>query len=160
ALPFLARVITAHGGKTTLHVGAGLRLGASLPRVMNTPRCAGPMLCVLPFVSVAPTGHSRRAYLLLVGGHGHWLPGRALVVRFGGYACEIATSAAEALQVCDAQRPRVVVTDLTMPNLDGRGLAGWLSARYPSVPLLLMTGQDLDEATVADLRRTFAAVLR
>jgi CheY-like chemotaxis protein len=46
-----------------------------------------------------------------------------------------------------------------MPNLDGQGLARWLRARYPSVPLILLTGEDLDAPNLAGLRRFFTAVL-
>jgi CheY-like chemotaxis protein len=71
----------------------------------------------------------------------------------------MALSAAEALRHCDAQRPRVVVTDLSMPNLDGLGLAEWMHLRFPSVPLILMTGQFLDPSTRTALARIFTAVM-
>jgi len=117
------------------------------------------MLSVAPLVAATKTGGVRRPYVLLVDDHEQSLRRLDQVVRGAGYPCQFATSAAEALARCDAQRPQVVVTDLSMPNLDGRGLAGWMSSRFPSVPLILMTGQALDTETVADLRRTFTAVL-
>ena len=55
--------------------------------------------------------------------------------------------------------PSVVVTDLAMPRLDGRALARWFKARYPSVPILLLTGEVLDCTTKSALNRTFEAVL-
>src|SRR3954471_14942712 len=99
------------------------------------------MLSVAPMVHLAHIARPRPAYVLLVDDHIQSLRRLSMVVRSAGYTCEIASSATEALAFCDWQRPQVVVTDLTMPNLDGRGLAVWLKARYPSVPLILMTGQ-------------------
>jgi CheY-like chemotaxis protein len=52
----------------------------------------------------------------------------------------------------------VVVTDLAMPNLDGHGLALWLKQRFPSIPIILVTGEWLDEETRALFRQTFTEV--
>jgi CheY-like chemotaxis protein len=46
-----------------------------------------------------------------------------------------------------------------MPNLDGQALARWLRARFPSLPIILMTGQDLDPTTRRSLLSTFTAIL-
>jgi CheY-like chemotaxis protein len=51
------------------------------------------------------------------------------------------------------------VTDLAMPNLDGKALARWLRARFPSIPIILMTGQDLDATARGGLLSTFTAIL-
>ena len=64
------------------------------------------------------------------------------------------------LVYCDCRTPRAVFTDLTMPKIDGQGLARWLKARYPSVPIVLVTGQHLDEFDLAVLQNTFVAVLK
>ena len=50
------------------------------------------------------------------------------------------------------------MTDLMMPNLDGHGLALWLRKRFPSVPIILLTGEDLDPRTRDRFRETFTAV--
>jgi CheY-like chemotaxis protein len=52
-----------------------------------------------------------------------------------------------------------VVTDLAMPNLDGQRLARWLRSRFPSLPILLMTGEFLDPPLRRSLQRTFTAIL-
>lgn len=103
-------------------------------------------------------GPSETPYVLLVDDHQPSLQSLSQVVERSGYRCVMAGSATEALARCDAQRPQVVVTDLSMPNMDGCGLALWLNSRYPSIPLLLMTGQELDASDLEDLRRTFTAV--
>lgn len=116
------------------------------------------MMSVLPITMPA---HVRpaRPYVLLVDDHQPSLTRLCQVVKSAGYPCLTAASGAEAVALCEARRPQVVVTDLSMPNLDGLGLAGWLSQRYPSVPLILMTGQKLDTTDVDALRRSFTAVL-
>lgn len=116
------------------------------------------MLSVLPIV-FTPRIRRPTPYVLLVDDHEPSLRRLCQVVKGAGYPCVAAVSAAEALAHCEVHRPQVVVTDLSMPNLDGVGLAGWLKLRYPSVPLILMTGQQLDSSSVDSLRRTFTAVL-
>ncbi len=98
-------------------------------------------------------------FVLLVDDHEPSLIKLQKLVESAGYACVATPSAPEALVLCDARRPTLVVTDLSMPRLDGQGLARWLKARYPSMPILLVTGEVLDAPAQASLRRTFAAVL-
>lgn len=57
----------------------------------------------------------------------------------------------DALIYCDRHRPHVVVTDLSMPALEGDVLARWLKARYPSLPIVLVTGQDVSDPAVRAL---------
>jgi CheY-like chemotaxis protein len=38
----------------------------------------------------------------------------------------------------------LVVTDLQMPGMDGRAVAGWLRAHRPEVPVMCVTGVSLD----------------
>jgi CheY-like chemotaxis protein len=84
---------------------------------------------------------------------------RALV-ESAGYRCVTARSGADALVVCAEHRPQAVITDLSMPDLDGSVLAGWLRARYPTVPLVLLTGQDLDGPAFERLRPAFSSILQ
>jgi CheY-like chemotaxis protein len=81
------------------------------------------------------------------------------VIESAGYHCVTARSATDALIYCDRRRPQAVVTDLDMPGLDGSMLARWLKARYPTLPLLLVTGQDLEAVDLDDLRTHFAEIL-
>jgi two-component system C4-dicarboxylate transport response regulator DctD len=99
-------------------------------------------------------------FILLVDDHAPSLRQLQDVVTMFGHLCVSAGSASDALVYCDARSPRVVVTDLCMPDLDGQGLARWLKARYPSLPIILVTGEELDSATLASLRQTFEEVLK
>ncbi|WP_422926950.1 response regulator [Singulisphaera sp. PoT] len=108
--------------------------------------------------SFAAQSRTQQPYVLIVDDHISSLKRMSQIIERAGHACETAESASQAVAICDRRRPQVVVTDLAMPNLDGCGLASWLGARYPSIPLLLMTGQMLDARELVDLRRRFTAV--
>jgi CheY-like chemotaxis protein len=81
------------------------------------------------------------------------------LIETAGWPCATSLTGADALVYCDALEPLAVVTDLAMPGIDGGVLAHWLKARYPSLPLILVTGEDLDEATLGGLRVCFSAIL-
>ena len=66
------------------------------------------------------------------------------LIRLAGFASVATRSATDALSCCYHRRPEVVVTDLVMPGPDGRALAKRLRRRFPDVPILLVTGQNLD----------------
>jgi DNA-binding NtrC family response regulator len=99
------------------------------------------------------------SYVLVVDDHEPSLRRLEELITLSGYPCVAASSGTEALLCCDRSRPRIIVTDLTMPNLDGRGLALWLQARHPSVPIILMTGQAFDSRSLGEMKRIFTAVL-
>jgi CheY-like chemotaxis protein len=117
------------------------------------------MLSVAPHLVAPVPAAAGDAYVLLVDDHEPSLRRLGELLQRLGHRCISARSGAEALSCCDRRRPSVVVTDLMMPNLDGRGLARWLQPRCPSVPIILMTGQELDSRALCELQRTFAAVL-
>ena len=58
----------------------------------------------------------------------------------------VASSGAEALQIVTAQGASIdlIITDMTMPDMDGLAVAHELYARVPHVPVLIATGHDLD----------------
>jgi CheY-like chemotaxis protein len=81
------------------------------------------------------------------------------VLDHNGLGCVTAPSGTEALVYCDEHRPHVVVTDLSMPGIDGGVLARWLKARYPTVSIVLVTGQQMTEARQLDATGVFSAIL-
>ena len=117
------------------------------------------MMSVVPLLITPAMAAGLHPYVLLVDDHEPTLRRLDELLSNSGHRCIAARSASEALACCDHLRPRVVVTDLAMPNLDGRGLARWLQARCPSVPIILMTGQVFDPSSLDELERTFTAVL-
>jgi CheY-like chemotaxis protein len=107
----------------------------------------------------APTALPAEPFVLLVDDHESSLHQLRALVELMGHACVPARSAFDALIYCDDRPPVAVVTDLAMPLLDGQGLARWLKARYPTVPIVLVTGHELNDSDRATLRTTFVAVL-
>jgi CheY-like chemotaxis protein len=95
-------------------------------------------------------------FVLLVDDHEPTLWNLQKVLVGEGYSCVATPSATDALSLCNGRRPALVVTDLAMPRLDGHGLACGLKARYPSLPIVLVTGEPVDPATEARYRGTFA----
>ncbi len=57
-----------------------------------------------------------------------------------GHAVTIASSGAEALECTARHTYDIVITDLGMPEMNGRMLAERLRARYPALPILLLSG--------------------
>jgi CheY-like chemotaxis protein len=117
------------------------------------------MQSVFPLLITPAVTAGAESYVLLVDDHEPSLRRLDELLRNSGHRCIAARSGAEALACCDSRRPRVVVTDLAMPDLDGRGLARWLQSRCPSVPIILMTGQVFGPGSLDELERTFTAVL-
>jgi CheY-like chemotaxis protein len=81
------------------------------------------------------------------------------LVKFAGFASVAARSATDALACCYQRKPGVVVTDLDMPGPDGRALARRLRKRFPEVPIMLVSGQNLDHPDWAVPDGLFEAVL-
>jgi len=63
-----------------------------------------------------------------------------------GYHVLTAASGEEALRVIDKETDGVdlIITDMTMPDVDGAQLARRLYERSPDVPVMIASGHDLD----------------
>lgn len=77
-----------------------------------------------------------------------------------GYRVRTAASGREALESVGTPPPAdVVVTDMTMPDMDGAGMARGLLAVAPGVPVIIVTGHDLDQKTL-DLPPNVVEIVR
>jgi CheY-like chemotaxis protein len=56
-----------------------------------------------------------------------------------GYACLRAYMGREGLALIDEKRPHIVLTDLSLPDIDGFTLLRHARAKSPSIPGILMT---------------------
>jgi CheY-like chemotaxis protein/anti-sigma regulatory factor (Ser/Thr protein kinase) len=65
---------------------------------------------------------------------------------------EFAVDGKEALSKIAADRPAIVVTDLVMPGMNGLDLVAAISADYPGLPVVLMTGKGSEEIAVKALK--------
>jgi two-component system cell cycle sensor histidine kinase/response regulator CckA len=85
----------------------------------------------------------------------------ARALKRAGYSVLEAASAAEALSACERHGTtdgksegdaiRLVVTDLSMPEVSGRELADRLRHRYPALPVLFMSGYTEEAALCEEL---------
>ncbi len=137
-------VIPAHGGTHRRscrprgrHSESGRVLDVGLPRCRTRPtQRTTPMLSIATLVVVPGVLAPPDPYVLLVDDHEPSL--RA--PRPGGRgsrgiaACRRTLRHRGAALLRRDPSPSVVVTDLSMPNLDGHGPGRWLQARHPSAP--------------------------
>jgi CheY-like chemotaxis protein len=75
-----------------------------------------------------------------------------LLSKSPGLAVVFAESGAEALEKIEASPPDIVVTDLVMPGMTGLELVSTVVSRYPSIPVILMTGKGTEETAVQALK--------
>jgi two-component system response regulator GlrR len=74
-----------------------------------------------------------------------------------GYQVEQASSAEQALAQIELARPRLVITDLRMPGMDGMALFQHLHVKDPSLPVILLTAHGtIPDAVQATQRGVFA----
>jgi two-component system cell cycle sensor histidine kinase/response regulator CckA len=73
----------------------------------------------------------------------------------------VASSGVEALQIVAAQGASIdlIITDMTMPDMDGLDVARELYARVPHIPVLIATGHNLDP-TQLDLPPNVVEIIR
>jgi len=83
------------------------------------------------------------------------------VLRQRGHRVVEASGAAEAVKVFGREKVNVLVTDIAMPDTDGRTLAESLQKEWPDLPVLFMSGhlheqERLSNRSVAFLAKPFA----
>jgi two-component system response regulator MprA len=72
-------------------------------------------------------------------------------LRLSGFAVELAEDGLEAIARVGAVRPDVVVLDVTMPGVDGLGVARRLRQDGDRTPILMLTARDAVDDRVAGL---------
>ncbi|CAN5354535.1 response regulator [soil metagenome] len=70
----------------------------------------------------------------------------------GGWLVRFANNGVEALESLKREVPRVVLTDLQMPEMDGLTLVQKIRELYPQIPIILMTRAGSEEVAVQALR--------
>jgi CheY-like chemotaxis protein len=68
------------------------------------------------------------------------------IVETHGFRVQLSRSGADALSwLAHADPPRLVLTDLIMPGMDGVELARRIHADWPHLPIVILTGHSADE---------------
>lgn len=70
-----------------------------------------------------------------------------------GFEASYAEHGAQALDSIGAARPDLVLTDMVMPQMDGLQLVETIHARFPALPVILMTAHGSESVAVQALRR-------
>jgi len=74
------------------------------------------------------------------------------ILRREGYRCSSATEARKALELLEAQRPDLVLTDLKMPDVDGMEILRRAHAVDPAMPVIMITAFSTIESAVAAIK--------
>ncbi len=75
----------------------------------------------------------------------------------GGHRVAYAPDGCEALAFLDRSVPDLILTDLLMPRMDGLQLVREVRGRFPSVPVILITGQGSEALAVEALKQGAAS---
>ena len=95
---------------------------------------------MLGYLAVGTTGGSTRASVLVVDDQADLAEMMAAMIKRDGHEVRTATSGPEAVAAVEARLPDLVLTDLGMPGMSGLDLADALHARWPKLPVALVTG--------------------
>jgi CheY-like chemotaxis protein len=74
-----------------------------------------------------------------------------------GLTVRSATNGKEALEQLRRELPDIVITDMQMPEMDGLELVQEIRAKFPAVPVILMTAHGSEELAVQALQRGAAS---
>ncbi|MBM4442132.1 MAG: sigma-54-dependent Fis family transcriptional regulator [Candidatus Rokubacteria bacterium] len=74
------------------------------------------------------------------------------ILRREGYRCLSATDPRKGLDLLEAHRPDVVLTDLKMPGMDGMDVLRRAHATDPTLPIVMITAVQTVEAAVAAIK--------
>lgn len=77
--------------------------------------------------------------VLLVDDEADLAEGYQRLLQAVGYSCDTANNGRQAIELAEERKPSLVITDLTMPVMDGFELIRWLRRRWPKLPVIAMT---------------------
>jgi CheY-like chemotaxis protein len=81
----------------------------------------------------------------------------AIVQKIGGWQSSFASNGNEALQMLEKHQPDLVLTDMLMPEMDGLQLVTAIRAKYPLIPVIVMTAHGSEEIAIQALNNGAAS---
>ena len=97
----------------------------------------------------APTGHALRR-VLVVDDDPRARTAVARLIQEEGFEAGVAADGEEASDLLSSWRPDLVVTDLNMPRLDGRGLVQRVRSVLPGTPVIVISARGSVEAALLE----------
>ncbi len=150
-------IVTQAGGhiRVTSTLGSGSEFAVYLPRVQ-------PPASMARSQPSEPAGRGGSETLLLAEDEDEIRKFVGGVLRTAGYTVLEASNGVEALRVASQYRERIdlLVTDVVMPQLGGRGLAEALTARHPGLRVLYLSGYTNDAVVRLGIEETQVAFLQ
>lgn len=135
-------IVEQHGGFIDVEstVGVGSTFRVYLPAHDHDDR---DLHAVEEDVEGVPCGHGER--ILLVEDEERVREAvRASLVALD-YEVVAAADGRQALELCEERQPALVITDVVMPQMDGRALVRALRERHPGIKTLVMTGYTVND---------------
>lgn len=146
-LAHVRAVVAAHGGATTIDStpgkGTAIRLEVKVSH--------GPVEAAAPPAKLTQTPPRSGLRALVVDDEETIARAAKRLLERGDFCVTSVTSAREALALLEREAFDVVLTDRSMPEMNGEQLCREVSARWPLVPLVVMTGL-ADDADIKMLR--------
>jgi two-component system, NtrC family, response regulator HydG len=102
--------------------------------------------------SAVLTGSLPAARILVIDDEPDTCEALSRILQAGGYDATPETSALSALERCNAQDFDLVLTDVSMGEMNGLELCQHIIAKRPGLPIILLTGHGSMQAAIAALR--------
>jgi CheY-like chemotaxis protein len=80
-----------------------------------------------------------------------------IIRKIGGWTPTFAHDGREALAAMEHERPDIVLTDLQMPEMDGLELVQAIRAKYPTIPVILITAHGSEDIAIQALQKGAAS---
>jgi CheY-like chemotaxis protein/anti-sigma regulatory factor (Ser/Thr protein kinase) len=96
-------------------------------------------------------------HLLLVEDSPTQLVQMRCLLEEAGYQVSVATNGRDGLAIARSEKPKLVVTDLNMPEINGLELVAVLKDEAPELPVVLTTAQGSEDVAAEALRRGAAS---
>src|SRR5208337_4834324 len=80
-----------------------------------------------------------------------------IIRNLGGWTPTFANDGREALAAMERAAPDIVLTDLLMPEMDGLELVQAIRAKYPTIPVILMTAHGSEDIAIQALQKGAAS---
>jgi DNA-binding response OmpR family regulator len=90
-------------------------------------------------------GNGQEVKILIVDDEAELVDSCARILSRAGLACVKAFDGAEAIDLIDAERPDLVVTDLHLPLRDGFQVARYAREHYPFMGVIIITAYHTEE---------------